>query len=326
MPRHFTFLVGATMSHEAALMIQAVGAAATSAGAILLAEGPAVVERPTPVVVGIIVGVASLFAPGLIREGGEYLRRKQEREAIVEDRQVQQQLDAITARAAAAEAKARTAEEQAARARKHVEVLKAQVRDLEAARQGDRRDIDANASGVRIALAGAGAAKGLAEAGLEAGRKGDLLPAPPPETCVPGTDWPRVLLVDDDPASNYVFCRELPGRYGFRVAAVTTLREGLVALADLDPAYVFLDLNLPDGSGEVIARRCREEGRRARIFVITGDGDPATRDRLLALGVEAVLVRPIRLADLVGMMRLPRGSGSSAEIPTYPGPPAAPPP
>lgn len=72
------------------------------------------------------------------------------------------------------------------------------------------------------------------------------------------------------------------------------------------PDIVLLDLALPDVSGWTVARQLRKlpEGRRARIYAMTGYYGPAERDRSLAAGCDDHLLKPLDptfLENLLGM-------------------------
>jgi CheY-like chemotaxis protein len=57
---------------------------------------------------------------------------------------------------------------------------------------------------------------------------------------------------------------------------------------------VLLDLSMPDIDGFEVCRRLREEGlASARIVALTGCGREADRNRSLAAGFDAHLVKPV---------------------------------
>ena len=82
----------------------------------------------------------------------------------------------------------------------------------------------------------------------------------------------QVLIIDDDP--DYA---EMMGRYvvtlGHTAHTAGLLREGRQATNTFAPEIIFLDVNLPDGSGLQAIRELRETRSSPEIIVITGNGN-----------------------------------------------------
>jgi CheY-like chemotaxis protein len=65
-----------------------------------------------------------------------------------------------------------------------------------------------------------------------------------------------------------------------------------------------LDLTLPDGDGLQLLHALAAEGRSPRAAVaLTGHDDPATAARCRDAGCVAVLVKPVRVAELLRRIR-----------------------
>jgi two-component system response regulator RegA len=106
----------------------------------------------------------------------------------------------------------------------------------------------------------------------------------------------RLLIVEDDGSIRRVW-HEIFNRRGWDVAAADTVAEGL-ALLEPAPDFLILDLSLPDGCGEVILRKVREDNLRTRVTVMTGVDDVARLRRVRQLRPEALLRKPIDVADV----------------------------
>jgi DNA-binding NarL/FixJ family response regulator len=75
--------------------------------------------------------------------------------------------------------------------------------------------------------------------------------------------------------------------------------EGLSLLGQSPPPDgLLLDLDLPDGRGETLLRRVRDQHLPVRVAVCTGLGDPARWSEVRQLGSEALLRKPIEVADV----------------------------
>jgi len=106
-----------------------------------------------------------------------------------------------------------------------------------------------------------------------------------------------VLLVEDDPAT-CVALRMLLSRRGYDVTVATSVAAGCTQLAS-HPACIILDLMLPDGSGTKVLREVRSAGLPIRVLVTTGINDPEELAAVTSLKPDAILRKPIDLADLL---------------------------
>lgn len=125
----------------------------------------------------------------------------------------------------------------------------------------------------------------------------------------------RILLVEDDPSSQELI-RALCERRGDRVEIAADGFQGLRRLAEGEHDVALIDYHLPEMDGYALARLMKELSRpagRLRLVGITADrhGLAARRgaDRLF----DAILVKPLRPADLFGTLdRLSRRDSPAA--------------
>ncbi len=113
----------------------------------------------------------------------------------------------------------------------------------------------------------------------------------------------RVLIVEDEPCSRAamgVLCR----LFGLETDACITLGEAL-ALLDLGPDFVILDLVLPDGSGLELLRKVRSENRPVRVAVVTGVSGGPELDAVRALNPDRLLFKPVDFPQLRDWMTAP---------------------
>jgi CheY-like chemotaxis protein len=110
----------------------------------------------------------------------------------------------------------------------------------------------------------------------------------------------RSALVVDDNALNSnlvsVFLKRLawvPEVCGDGLGALQALRTRRFGL-------VLLDLRMPDIGGEEVCRRIRDELglRDLPVVAYTAHGMPEERERMLALGFDALLIKPISFEDV----------------------------
>ena len=108
----------------------------------------------------------------------------------------------------------------------------------------------------------------------------------------------RVLVVDDDP---HVLCllSHIVEQAGYEVVSAENGADALTALKDQDPDLVVLDLLLPGISGFRICERIRAKGDRAsiKVLAITGVGTAQNRRRIMALGADAYVTKPVDVKE-----------------------------
>lgn len=107
----------------------------------------------------------------------------------------------------------------------------------------------------------------------------------------------RILVVDDDPASNVAMQRLFPE---FDVLSAMSAEEGL-RLATLErPDGIILDLNLPDGSGTDVIKQLRSRVATSLIpvMMLTGTHDKMIETENLRAGVDDYVTKPINRENL----------------------------
>jgi CheY-like chemotaxis protein len=120
---------------------------------------------------------------------------------------------------------------------------------------------------------------------------------PPPSA--PRTST-RVLVVDDEPAVRR-FVADALARSGYDVVVAGNGREALARVyADHEsPALLITDIEMPGMSGVELAARVRADRPGIRVVLMTGREASAARARERAGLVEAVLLKPFALAELL---------------------------
>jgi chemosensory pili system protein ChpA (sensor histidine kinase/response regulator) len=112
----------------------------------------------------------------------------------------------------------------------------------------------------------------------------------------------RTILVIEDDAETARFFSLVLEKAGF---AVEILRDGQLALnrlAEIVPALVLLDLNMPSVSGVEILRHMRAEARLAGVKVIVVTANPQMAEEVYEMA-DLVLLKPISYDQLRGLVQ-----------------------
>ncbi len=118
----------------------------------------------------------------------------------------------------------------------------------------------------------------------------------------------RVLVVDDNPVNRAVVERVLR-RLGCGVTTADDGEAGVAAARAGRYDLVLMDVQMPGVDGLEAARRLRAAGDRTPIVALTASTAESDRAMCFAVGMDGVLHKPLRRAELVAALhaRLPAG-------------------
>ena len=122
---------------------------------------------------------------------------------------------------------------------------------------------------------------------------------------------PRILLIDDDPAGAELTIAALHELgLGQNIVVASDGEEALDYLfrrnsfthaPDAPPSVVLLDLKMPKVDGHEVLRQIRGDARlqRTHVVVLTSSDQESDIARSRALGMDAYLVKPTSIAELI---------------------------
>lgn len=112
----------------------------------------------------------------------------------------------------------------------------------------------------------------------------------------------RLLLVEDNHPLADVICRSLR-QDGYVIDWAKNKKEADNWLLGQSYDVVLLDLGLPDADGTDVLRRLRSSGNRVPVLVLSAREAVDERVRLLDLGADDYVVKPIALNELEARIR-----------------------
>lgn len=106
---------------------------------------------------------------------------------------------------------------------------------------------------------------------------------------------PRVLLLEDEPTSRMFLATAIAG-LPVEVDVAGSVAQGLEMASTGTHALWLFDANLPDGTGSGLLAELRGRGLSTPALAHTAAPGPGERERLLADGFDAVVVKPLPAA------------------------------
>ncbi len=110
----------------------------------------------------------------------------------------------------------------------------------------------------------------------------------------------HVLIIDDMPDTRTLLRVILTRRGEYTVSEAASGEAGLRMAQDSPPDLIILDYMMPGMDGAEVCRQLRAmpQTRQTPILVLTARVDRPTRDKMLALGVNSYLHKPIHPRQL----------------------------
>ncbi len=106
----------------------------------------------------------------------------------------------------------------------------------------------------------------------------------------------KILLIDDNQKLLQSIKEQLSQQHS--VDGVTTGKDGLEKVQEIQYGVIILDLGLPDCTGLGLCQKIRAMNIATPIIVLTGTNDIATRVTLLDAGADDYLAKPFHIEEL----------------------------
>ena len=113
-----------------------------------------------------------------------------------------------------------------------------------------------------------------------------------------------VLYVEDNPSNLRLVERVLAERPAVRLIPAMQGRLALALAREHRPDLIFVDLHLPDISGEEVLRELQADPdlKDTPVIIVSADATPGQLKRLLAAGARAYLTKPLDVTELLVLL------------------------
>ena len=108
----------------------------------------------------------------------------------------------------------------------------------------------------------------------------------------------HILLIDDDETIVVPFQLILQ-KEGYEVDTALNGRQALEKAGDTEYYMVISDVMLPDIRGIDIAKKIRKHNMNTRFIIMTGFPDLAESIKLIDVGIDEILIKPIEPDELI---------------------------
>ncbi len=110
------------------------------------------------------------------------------------------------------------------------------------------------------------------------------------------------IVIDDDFDSVEIFCSLLEEINISILGKGYSGKEAIGLFKELKPNFVFLDLNMPEGTGFHAIRKIKDLDDAAKIIAVTANENFSTRKKLKELNVFGVIFKPIDMDKIQNLV------------------------
>ncbi len=130
-------------------------------------------------------------------------------------------------------------------------------------------------------------------------------------------EYPRRILLAEDNSTNQKLALALLERLGYRADVAANGLEALQALERQSYEVVLMDIQMPEMDGLEATRRLRSQflaGQQPYVVAMTANAMQGDREMSLKAGMDDYISKPIRIEELVRVLRTSRSSGGSGRF------------
>lgn len=111
-----------------------------------------------------------------------------------------------------------------------------------------------------------------------------------------------MLIIDDEIEFASTLCQRLKLR-GMATVDVHSGTDGIVALKNMNPGIVILDLKMPDMSGLDVLEKIKDYDSSIEVIMLTGHGSAGSGEEAKNRGAFAYVMKPLDMVELLDLIR-----------------------
>lgn len=113
----------------------------------------------------------------------------------------------------------------------------------------------------------------------------------------------KVLIVDDSAFMRMLLRGKLPNDEQTKILEASNGKQALKTAKEQNPDLIFLDIILPDISGETVLGNLREDGIKSKVIMVTAVGQKTVIERCEELGISGYIVKPFDDAEITKLVK-----------------------
>lgn len=114
-----------------------------------------------------------------------------------------------------------------------------------------------------------------------------------------------IMVVEDDPI-NMMLINEVLSKMGFNVIKANNGKKALEMLPQIDPALIFMDVNMPEMDGyetTKLIRRMPEPWCSLPVIALTADAMVGDKERCLEAGMNDYISKPFKIEEIEAVLK-----------------------
>lgn len=111
----------------------------------------------------------------------------------------------------------------------------------------------------------------------------------------------HILIIDDDAAVREVL-QEIVGTFGYKPHPVDSAKDAVSMLAKQRIDLIFLDISMPEITGDQLLEFIRKKGVGTPVVVISAHVTDEVEEKMRGAGISGIIQKPFEVGDVIDLM------------------------